>query len=206
MNLYLVRHAESLDNKSRVVSHDESYLSQEGVIQARILGKKLSKETKIIEIWTSPLKRAKQTAENIASFYPSLKIRQMKEITEKREASSLIGKTRKEIPWDLIIKKRLNPDWRHEDGESFNDVKKRVKSVLNKLEEYPNDTGVLMVTHNSFIKYFVAFIVLGDRFAPETFYPFADKLETKSGGVTMMERKQKYYEKEPSWYLATWMS
>lgn len=206
MNLYLVRHTESVDNKSRVVSRDGSPLSPKGLIQAEKLGKKLSKKIKATKIWTSPLRRTKQTAKIIASFYPKLKVIERKEIAEKKDASSLIGKTREEIPWDLIIKNRLDPNWKHEDGESFNEVRERIKFVFNKLEECPSNAKVLAITHNSFIKHLVAYVVLGDKFSPETFYPFADRLGTKNGSVTILEQKQKYYETKPSWYLKAWMS
>lgn len=203
MNLFLIRHTESIDNKNRIVSSNKCPLNRKGRMQAKKLIKKIPKEVEFAEIWTSPIERANQTAKIIASFYPNTRIIQKEEVAEKKEASSLIGKKREEMPWNLIIKKRINPKWKYEDEESFNDVKKRLKSILNKLEKYPNDKNILIVTHNSFIKHLVAYILLGNRFSPETFYPFADRLETKTGGITILERKQKYYEKKPSWRLIT---
>lgn len=206
MKLFLVRHAESSDNEKRIVSSDNSSLNQKGIVEAKRLIKKMPKDAEITEIWTSPIERANQTANIIAFSYPNIRIIQKKEVAEKREASSLIGKNRKEMPWDVIIKQRINTEWKYEDGESFNDVKKRLKLVLNELKEYPNDANILIVTHNSFIKHLVTYILLGNKFSPKTFYPLSDRLETKTGGITILEKKQKYYEKKSSWYLSTWMS
>jgi len=206
MKLYLVRHAESISNKNGVVSDDNSPLSEEGIAQAEKLGKRLS-ALEISVIYTSPLTRAKQTAGIISSHLKDLKIIETKKVIEKKEASSIIGKSRKELPWDLIKKMRVDPDWRYEDGESFNDVRNRIIEFLAEIEKYPEETNILIVTHTSFIKHLTAYVVLGEKFfVPEIYYCFSDRLETINGSVTILERKQKYYETKSSWYLVSWMS
>ncbi len=206
MKLYLVRHAESISNKNDVVSDDNSPLSKEGIAQAKKLGKRLS-TLEISAIYTSPLTRAKQTAEIVTPYLKDLKIIEAKKVIEKKDASSIIGKSRKEMPWDLIKKMRIDPDWRYEDGESFNDVKSRIIEFLAEMEKYPEEANILVVTHTSFIKHIAAHIVLGEKFfVPEIYYCFSDRLETINGSITVLERKQKYYETKPSWYLVSWMS
>ena len=205
MKLYLVRHAESISNKNGTVSNANSLLSKNGISQAHLLGQKLLSQTNFAAIYSSPYARAKQTAEIIASYDKRLDVIETDLIIEKKDASFLEGETREKIPWDLIMKMRVKPDWRHKDGESFNDVKKRVIAVFTEMKKYQEDANILMISHNSFIKHLTAYVLLGDKFIPEFFYPIADRLGTRNGGVTILEQKQKYYETKPSWYLASWM-
>ena len=206
MKLYLVRHTESISNKNGTVSDAISPLTKEGVVQARYLGKRLASLENFSAIYFSPFIRAKQTAEIIASCFKNPNLIKTDLIIEEKDASICEGKARKEMPWDLIKKMRIDPDWRQEDGESFNDVKKRVIASLAELEKYGDETNIIIVTHNSFIKHLVSYITLGDKFTPEFFYPITDRLGTRNGGITILEKKQKYYETKPSWYLESWMA
>jgi len=206
MKLYLVRHAESASNKNGTVSDAVSPLTKEGIAQAHCLGQKLASFGNFSAIYFSSFARAKQTAEIIASYFKKPNLIETGLIVEKKDASSCEGKTRKEMPWDLIKKMRVDPDWKHEDGESFNDVKKRAIASLAELKKYGEEANIIMVTHNSFIKYLASYIILEDKFTPEFFYPITDRLGTKNGGITILEKKQKYYETEPSWYLESWMA
>ena len=193
MKLYLVRHTESASNKNGTVSDAASPLTKEGITQAHCLVKKLASFENFSAIYFSPFARTKQTAEIIASHFENPNLVETDLIVEKKDASSCEGKTRKEMPWDLIKKMRVDPNWRHKDGESFNDVKKRAIASLAKLKKYREETNIIMVTHNSFIKYLVSYIILEDKFTPEFFYPITDRLGTKNGGITILEKKQKYY-------------
>ncbi len=206
MKLYLVRHTESVSNKNGVNSDANSPLTENGVIQARHLGQRLVAQENFKMIYFSPFVRSKQTTDIITSCFNSISTLETKLITEKKDPSSWEGKMRKDMPWDLIKKMRSNPDWKHEDGESFNDIKKRVITFLSELENYESETNIITITHNSFIKHLVGYIILGDKFTPEFFYPITDRLETRNGGMTILEKKQKYYETESSWYLKSWMT
>jgi len=206
MKLYLVRHAESVSNKSDTVSDVASPLTKEGITQAHCLGQRLASFVNFSAIYFSPFTRTKETAEIITSYFKDLNLIETDLIVEKKDASSYRRKTRKELPWNLIKKERLDPDWRHEDGESFNDVKKRVIASITELEKYEEGANIIMITHNSFIKHLVSYVILEDKFIPEFFYPITDRLGTKNGGITILEKKQKYYETEPSWYLESWMA
>jgi len=206
MKLYIIRHAESIGNQNKINSLDNSPLSKTGKIQANKISKKLAK-IKFSSIYTSPALRSKQTIKVISSFNRNkVKIIETNLINEKKEASSIINQERKKMPWNLIKKNRIDPNWHYEDEESFNDIKKRAIAFLKKLEKYNKDNNVLAVTHNSYIKHLVLFVLLGKDFHPNIFYKIADKMETMNSGITILERKQKYYEKKPSWYLQQWMS
>jgi broad specificity phosphatase PhoE len=69
MQLILIRHGETLWNKEkRVQGRSDIELSVAGIEQARMLALSLKNEA-IAAIYTSPLKRARQTAEIINSFH-----------------------------------------------------------------------------------------------------------------------------------------
>jgi len=206
MKLYLVRHTESVSNKNGTVSDVASPLTKEGITQAHYLGQKLASFGNFSTIYFSPFTRTKETAEIVASYFNNPNLIETDLIVEKRDSSSYEKKARKELPWGLIKKKRLDPDWRHEDGESFNDIKKRVIVSVAELKKYEEEANIIMITHNSFIKYLVSYVILEDKFTPEFFYPITDRLGTKNGGITILEKKQKYYETKPSWYLESWMA
>ncbi len=206
MKLYLVRHTESVSNKSGITSDANSPLTENGVIQAHHLGQRLASQENFKTMYFSPYVRSKQTADIIASYFKGINLLETKLIIEKKDASSWKGKMRKDMPWDLIKKMRVNSDWKHEDGESFNDVKKRVIAFFTKLKKHENEINIIAITHNSFIKHLVSYVILGDKFIPEFFYPITDRLGTKNGGITILEKKQKHYETKPSWYLESWMA
>lgn len=205
MKLYIVRHGESLSNVTNSVSDDETPLSDKGKSQAEE-GSKYFLNIDLKAIYSSPISRSLETAKIVAAPHSHLEIQSSDLLKDKRDATSIVGMNKEEIPWDYIKQNRNDPDWRHEDAESFNDIKERVISMLNLLDEYKEEDSVLLVSHNSFIKYLVFYIMLGAQFTPENFYKFSDRLETRNTGVTILERKQKYYETTPSWYLLSWMS
>lgn len=205
MKLYIVRHGESLSNVAKSVSDDATLLSENGKKQAKE-AQQYFLTIDLKSIYSSPLARAIETAKIIASPHNHLEIQQSNLLKDKKDASSLVGVSKEKIPWDYIKQHRNDPDWRHEDAESFNDIKQRVISTLELMDKYKEEDNVLIVSHNSFIKYLVLYIILGDQFTPENFYKFSDRMETKNTGVTVLERKQKYYETVPSWYLLSWMS
>ena len=203
-HLFIVRHAESQANSNNLTSDELTELSSIGVQQAESLANNdLFKDLQII--YVSPLKRSKQTGEVIAGRHGHLSIVENELIKEKKDPSSFSLLKRDELPWDDIKKHRMDPDWKIEDGESFNDVKKRVRLTLEMVEQ-SSEENILLVSHASFIKHLALFVILGDEFTPANFYKFGDRMETKNTGITTFKHKQKYYETSPSWYLMSWMS
>lgn len=65
MNLYIMRHGIARDAEDWNGSDADRPLTEEGVERARAVLKKLKKkdELRVDEIWSSPLKRARETAE-----------------------------------------------------------------------------------------------------------------------------------------------
>ncbi len=141
----LARHGESEANRLRQFACGESMtpLTDKGREQAHALGESLRGHgvTKII---TSPLSRAKETAEIVAKAIGYTGT--IEEWDEYREynCGALVG-----TPWP---EKGL--PFRHvsesNEGESVSDLEVRAKKVFEKLQEVETDGTILMVGHNGF--------------------------------------------------------
>lgn len=91
--LYLVRHGESVANKSRLHHMPTTPLSEEGIRQAKVVAERL-KNIDIDFIYSSPQERAKQTAE-IISKQKNLSIEYWEDLKEIRFPSEIWGKSKK---------------------------------------------------------------------------------------------------------------
>jgi phosphohistidine phosphatase len=81
MNLYLIRHAEAVALGGAIVRDADRPLTERGVADAKQLGKALALlDPGITSVLTSPLRRARQTAENIV---PALKGHITPRVTER---------------------------------------------------------------------------------------------------------------------------
>ncbi|WRT63481.1 uncharacterized protein IL334_000386 [Kwoniella shivajii] len=100
MLLYLVRHGQTELNEQGIVQgHMNPPLSPRGEEQARKLGEWL-KLVPFTEAWSSPLKRAEDTAKIICSFQPKVKLRTDERLIT-RGAGAAQGKRWEEIEHNL---------------------------------------------------------------------------------------------------------
>ena len=156
MKIFIVRHGETDSNKAKKLMGcriDES-LNDEGIAQAHNLTKNLH-EGDFDIIFTSTLKRAKQTAEIIADKI-KVPIIERKEIVE-RDFGSLSGKG-----WDEMGKNETmsfremdsnaNYNYRPYGGESVEDVKNRLRKIVNEVKKDFSDKKVLVVAHGGILK------------------------------------------------------
>ncbi len=159
MRLILVRHGRTVENQKRIVQgHIQGTLSKEGVRQARLLAKRLS-DMKIDFIFTSDLKRAKDTAKEIVKFHPEAKLVEDRRLRE-RSFGIYDGKHK-----DLVIKKVFQKnDFSHRPpkGESFEDVIKRVKDFYKEILKNHTKKTVLVVAHGGLLIFFIR-LILGKR-------------------------------------------
>jgi broad specificity phosphatase PhoE len=159
MRLILVRHGETVENKKRIVQgHTHGTLSRNGVKQTRLLAKRLS-DLKIDMIFTSDLKRAKDTAKEIIKLHPEAKLVEDKRLRE-RSFGIYDGKHK-----DLVIKKVFQKnDFSHRPpkGESFEDVIKRVKDFYKEILKNHTKNTVLVVAHGGLLIFFIR-LILGKR-------------------------------------------
>lgn len=145
--LYIVRHGQTNWNKKKLLQGTTDIeLNEEGIKQVSELSNKLDLN-KIDICFSSPLKRARQTANiltknKVAIIYDNMLIeRSFGDYEGKKINFDLIT-----LQWDL----KLNDN--SHNIESIKDCLLRAKKFIDKIkEEYPDKT-ILLVSHGSFIK------------------------------------------------------
>ena len=153
MELYLVRHGETEWNKEgRYYGYSNVCLSEEGVAQAKMLGKFL-KNISFDKVICSPLCRAVDTAKELTDIELIREKRLMEQNFGQFE-----GKTYKELlnqyPKELQSWNEDHENFRIPEGESFSDVRLRVESFL---EDLKNETGkILIVAHKGTLGHMLA--------------------------------------------------
>jgi len=143
-----VRHGESKANAERILSEDiDSYpLTERGAKQADSIGMELSKIKGIYAIYSSPIRRARQTAEAI-SRHVGTKEKDIK--LDDRLLEMGLGNLNG-------MKKPDEFGWKYEPEkyglENFDSIKRRMKSFIDGL---PNEL-VIVVTHREPISAVIA--------------------------------------------------
>ena len=159
MRLILIRHGETIENKKRIVQgHTHGTLSKNGIKQTRLVAKRLS-DLKIDVIFTSDLRRAINTAKEIAKYHPESRI--VKDERLKERAFGIYDGKHKDTLIEKVFHKK-SFSYRPPKGESFEDVIKRVKSFYKEiLKSCPKKT-VLIVSHGGVLVFFTR-IILGKK-------------------------------------------
>jgi broad specificity phosphatase PhoE len=159
MKLILVRHGETEENRDGIMQgQSPGHLTKKGISQAKKLARRLRKHHLDI-IYSSDLKRCRDTLIEIRRHHPKTKARYAKELRE-RGFGVFEGKTREDIDKHLNRHHISFSEWEPKGGESGQQKTRRVKRFLNKmLKEHPDDT-VLWVTHGGVI-YSVIHSILG---------------------------------------------
>lgn len=143
MKILLTRHGQTDWNVlGKIQGCTDTELNQTGIEQAKIAREKLLNYD-IDIIITSPLKRAKKTAE-IINEGRNIPLTESNGIIE-RNFGEFEGKTAKEFNFDEIWNYKLNK--KYENAESVLDVFDRVENFLYDLKEKYPDKTVLLVTH-----------------------------------------------------------
>jgi probable phosphoglycerate mutase len=146
MKLIITRHGRTEGNIKRILADVHDPLAPEGIKQAEAVSERL-KDEKIDVIFSSPLIRAKKTAQIIAKHHPGTKFIVVDELREM-ELGSYTNKCWDDVDWDLM------PD----DVENRTSLYERGKVIIERvLEEYPTCT-VLFVAHNAINKAMIRFL------------------------------------------------
>ena len=150
MKLIIVRHGQTEENANGIIQgRSEGRLNEKGLEQARKIALDL-KDEKIDVIFSSDLRRAKDTTEEIAKFhdvpvhYTELLRERSSGIFDGRPVAEM-KKFREEnnIPQEIF---------KPQSGESFLEVEKRLRTFMDNLyREYSNKT-VLISTHGAVIR------------------------------------------------------
>ena len=160
--IYLVRHGESENNAAGTYNTPDAKLSARGKEQAEEIAVRCEK-LDVDAIIASPMVRAKDTAD-IVGARTGKPVEVSELFMERRLATSLQGKSRKDPKVIEILremnKNLVNPAYRYEDGESFEDLTKRALACLDFLEKRP-EQSLVVVTHGFFMHIIAAAVIFG---------------------------------------------
>lgn len=160
--LYLIRHGETGGNsEGRFQGIVDNPLNEAGIRQAQMLGMAFSL-SKIDKIYTSPLKRARQTAQIIAEMYGMDKLTPVVEegltemnggMLEGRKFSELA----KEYP-DVIEAMQTHPAAMVcPQGESMREVSERMVGTIDRMVTQNKGKVLLAVSHGIAISSYIHF-------------------------------------------------
>jgi broad specificity phosphatase PhoE len=147
--IYLVRHGQDTDNAAGILNGwRDTELTDLGRSQAKktalsLVGKGIEK------IYSSPLRRAHETAEIIASAIGIDDIVSDDRLKE-RNLGILTGKPLTDIlkyPGEILPTDQVNYILHIEDGEDFPNLLQRAKDVLEDIQKENTDKTVLIVAH-----------------------------------------------------------
>jgi uncharacterized phosphatase len=143
MKIYLIRHGETDWNlQGRFQGREDIALNENGILQARRCAKAMEGED-FKAIISSPLIRAKKTAQIIAE---GLAIEQLiiEDNLTERDFSKVSGLTPKE-------REAFYASGEKDDKEPFEDLCKRMMSSIHKYAELNYENNIIMVSHGASI-------------------------------------------------------
>ena len=170
MRLFLVRHGLSSFNKKGLIQGriDESYLTEEGYEQAKLTGNILN-EIKFDQIYSSPLKRAAETAKEIEKcFKENFDIHYDKNLLEVDlyKWSGLTSKDIKDKYKDSYLVWKNHPE-KLELKNKENIIYKPIQDLFvqaevfiqNLQEENKNNQNILIIAHNAILRCLILYLL-----------------------------------------------
>lgn len=153
--VYLVRHSESTWNaEGRIQGQsDEAALTPNGKTQANDLAESLRPllENREVEIWSSDLQRAQQTAQIIKDVLNLESEIQLDPELREAKFGRFEGKTRDQYQEDPDYKYCKLNEYFHkldpENGESYEEVANRVHAAMLRIIEQSEKKVIIIVTH-----------------------------------------------------------
>jgi broad specificity phosphatase PhoE len=156
MKFVLVKHGETKEGRRGIILGSlPGELSIGGKKEIKIISEKIKKSGLEPEIiFSSNLNRAKQSAEIISKTL-GLEIKYDKLLRE-RASGVAEGKKENEVDWESYERTYL-PYRRHEDGESFIEVRNRAKTFLLKIKKTKYES-IIIVSHSVFLAMFLSIL------------------------------------------------
>jgi broad specificity phosphatase PhoE len=158
MELHLIRHGEAVSNVGSAIAAPSDPLTLSGARQARALGQRLAAEVRNPrKLVTSPLIRARQTAEIVAEC---LGLSSVEVIDNLAEMSVGSWASR---PWEEFLRAHphldplngaaLGMNWGYPDGETLIQVRERGHRALQELARLAEtgDQPVIAVSHGTLL-------------------------------------------------------
>ena len=181
--VHLVRHGEVENPKGVIYGRLPGYhLSERGKRQAAAAADRL-RDADVGVVWASPLERAQETADAIASLH-GLEVVTDERLTES--ANTLEGAARSVVRlllwprhlWGL--RNPMRPSW----GESFEEVRARMVAAVTDAVEAAGGREVVVVSHQTPVR--VASSILARRRVP----PWVPLRRCSTGSVTTLALRE----------------
>lgn len=151
--IYLMRHGETEWNKlTKLQGHEDIELNETGRKQATVVACYYD-SINVDVIYTSPLKRAKETGGIIGRLQGVKHIFEENDLIE-RDYGVLSGLTLKE-------RKERYPNGHHPDVESNEMVQERMMTALTKIANLNHGKNIIVVSHGSAINSVLAYLTEG---------------------------------------------
>lgn len=165
MEIYIVRHGESIANTLVHKDIPDSALTTKGEEQADKLNEIL-KTKEITKIYSSPLIRALQTAQPLARSV-NLKINVRKELSEHREGSNYIGLKKKELlnkfP-EAVFDFKFNKDgWRYKGKNTPRSSMRDSKKILNEIFKLGPQENIVLFAHGTLNFYLIKSLIKAEQ-------------------------------------------
>lgn len=163
MAILLVRHGETLGNRNRVLQYPDTPLSDRGLEQAARVGRRLA-AAPVEEIWSSPLSRARMTADAIEKA-TRVPLREVEDLQE-RNFGALRGRAYADLGFDPFM-----PDYEPPEGESWDAFFDRIDRAWEQVERHwvdryakpGNDKHLIVVSHGLFLRTLIERRLLDDE-------------------------------------------
>jgi probable phosphoglycerate mutase len=209
-----VRHGESVSNAhpsaAAIPAEQGDRLTEHGRRQALAAGRALQAYAPS-EILTSPMRRARETAEaiNRTLNLPVTELPYIHELGESRDYASFTPEEQKLRRWSAWMAAHADdPGYSWEGGESFNDVRGRVRRLKQELERRPPPAQPVVVSHGLFLRFFLFDSLLADEFKPA----LVERMwfvRSLNGGISLFEHGERWHPVDadtPGWTCISWMS
>lgn len=159
MKIFIARHGRTNENAERKLSgnSNKAQLITDGLEHAKNLGE-IFKNFNPQSIFSSPLDRAMQTAKPLSEAL-NMNIKVIEELREF-DFGLLDSKVGEGEAREALVKRREDHDFKFPEGESYNEVLKRVESFLNGLLKQPY-SEVFIVGHGGVNRCLLSTLVKG---------------------------------------------
>jgi broad specificity phosphatase PhoE len=152
MAILLIRHGETEGNRTRVIQRPDIPLSERGFAQAGLLAERL-RDSPIDEIWSSPLARARMTADALERA-TGVAVREEEDLQE-RNLGDLRGTAYVDLDFDPF-----EPDYVPANGESWPVFYARVDQIWERIVRHwfdrfasqAPDRHLAIVSHGLFLR------------------------------------------------------
>ena len=150
--LTLIRHAPTASNEQGIFMGTlDLPVGEQGLVAARTAGLVLA-STKFTRYYSSPLLRARQTAECLFKNVPITFDERLIERGLGKWQNQSKGQVRKDYPEAFFSSGTMNPFFKPPDGEALEDVLSRVQSFLRNILSLDENDNVVVVTHNGILR------------------------------------------------------